>query len=260
MKPEYLSASRITQYLMCPLKYHLQYEEQVPWDFTPSNLVLGSAVHAALEAYFRTWGSDGIELPLEELSTLFCDYWDRETEGKQLEPKVDAKQLKQVGLGLLSAFSKTVEPCSVRAVEEKFRVPLVNPETGEYLIDLVGIFDLIETDDTGSPTIIDHKTCAKRPSDRDLDQHLQLTAYGYATRILQELTGDSILLRINCLVKNKKPVFEHRYTVRTPDHDQRFFRLASDILHALEQDAFPPNPGWVCGSCQIKSHCYWGRK
>ncbi len=28
MLPEYLSASRIVQYLMCPLKYKLQYEDK----------------------------------------------------------------------------------------------------------------------------------------------------------------------------------------------------------------------------------------
>jgi len=132
---------------------------------------------------------------------------------------------------------------------------LVDQDTGEYITDLVGVFDLLEKDNTGNIVVVDHKTAAKKPSDSDLDQNLQFSCYGYATRILQELDDRDILLRIDCLVKNKKPVFEQRYTVRTPDNDRKLVKLASDVLNAMDTGVFLPITGWQCGTCQVSSHC-----
>ncbi|NQU04976.1 MAG: hypothetical protein HQ568_02705 [Calditrichaeota bacterium] len=107
------------------------------------------------------------------ITGLYHGYWTGETEGKMFEPGIDVDTIKQLGEGLLSAFADTVEPGVVHAVEEQFRIPLVDPDTGEYIIDLVRVFDLLETDDASHPVVVDHKTAAKRPSDADLDQNLQ---------------------------------------------------------------------------------------
>ncbi len=255
MKPNYLSASRITQYLMCPLKYQLQYEDKVEWDFHPSNLALGSCVHSAIEGFYRSW-QDKIRMSPAEVTDLFQGYWTGDTEGKKFEPECDASVVKQLGQELLEVFARDVDPGEVIAVEDQFRVQLADPETGEYLIDLVGIVDLIEFDKSSKPVIVDHKTMAKKPSDRDLQQNLQLSGYAYAYREF----GDTVYMRINGLLKNKKPVFEQFYTLRTVEDDYRFFKLAQAVLNALEKNVFPPNPGWVCSSCQVKSHCYYGKE
>ena len=254
MKPEYLSGSRIQQYLMCPQKYKLQYVDKVTWDFTPGNLALGSAIHAAIESFYRTW-QDGSRMPENELCNLFEGFWQGQIKGKTLDPKNNPDKLKEQGISLLEVFSKDVQPATVLAIEEQFRVPLVDTETGEYMIDLVGVIDLVEADTNHQPVIVDHKSIARRPSDSDLHQNLQLSAYGYAIRMLRELQDRKVLMRIDCLIKNKNPVFEQRYTLRTPSTDRKFELLARNVIHAIENEAFFPNPGWGCNGCQVRNHC-----
>jgi len=235
---------------MCPLKYRLQYIDNVAWDFHPSNLLLGSVMHSAIEGFYRVY-QGGVRMPSEDVIELFDGYWKGETEGGQFEADCDLDAIRQQGIDLLNVFVSEVQPAEVQAVEEQFRVPLVNAETGEYIIDLVGVFDLVE-----AGMVVDHKTMSKRPSDQDLDQNLQLTCYGYAYRILNDLGDKDVLLRVDCLVKNKKAVYEQRFTVRKPEQDVRFVKLAGDLLKAMDAGVFPPNPGWQCGTCQVGSQCY----
>ena len=257
MRPEYLSASRITQYLMCPMKYKLQYEDKAEWDFTPSNLVLGSAVHKAIERFYQAWANDHVRMPVDEVVQLFSDCWTAGAEGKTFEAGCDPTEVLNIGKSLVEVFAREVNPTEVVGIEQRFRIPLVDPDTGEYIIDLVGIFDLIEKDPDGTVVVVDHKTAAKRFSDADLEGNLQLSAYGLASRQIFDIEG-TVLLRIDAMVKNKTPVFDQKFTLRTVASDRKFVKLATDILHAMEVDAFPPNPGWVCNGCNVKSSCYIG--
>jgi putative RecB family exonuclease len=254
MKPEYLSASRIVQYLMCPLKYRLVYVDRVEPDFLPSNLVLGSSIHSAIEGFYRTW-QDGIRMSSAEVIDLFEDYFTAGIDGKTLEPGCNPEAVKNIGKSLIEVFARDVQPAEVVGIEEQFRTPLIDTETGEYLIDLVGVYDLIELDAEGTPVVVDHKTAGKRFSDNDLENNLQLSAYGLASRQLHKIEG-SVLLRIDAMIKNKTPVFDQKFTIRTQNHDRRFIKLASDIIRAMESGAFFPNTGWQCGSCQVRSGCY----
>jgi putative RecB family exonuclease len=253
MRPEYLSASRITQYLMCPLKYRLVYVDKVDPDFLPSNLVLGSCIHSAIEGFYHNW-QEGRRLSSDTVIELFESYFDAGTDGKTLEPGCDREGVRRIGKSLLGVFARDVQPAEVVGIEEKFRIPLAD-ENGVYIIDLVGVFDLIELDSEGTPVVVDHKTAAKRYSDTDLESNLQLTAYGLASRELHKIDGP-VLLRIDAMIKNKTPIFDQRFTIRTVDSGQRFLKLATDVLAAMESGAFFPNTGWQCGSCQVRSHCY----
>jgi putative RecB family exonuclease len=254
MKPEYLSASRIQQFLMCPKKYQLQYVDKVDWDFTPSNLVLGSAVHAAIECYYRSWVGES-KLSSGDMIDLFNSFWDSQVEGKTLESGIDTKKIKQLGQQLVDTFIKNVQPANVLAVEEQFTVPVIDRETGEFIIDLKGVYDLVEEDDLGSLVIADNKTAAKRPSDNDLSMNLQLSCYGYAARQLFNLDAKPCLMRLDIMLKTKVPAFDQRFTVRTPSTDSKLIVLVRDIVHAMSRDAFFPIPGWGCAGCQVKSHC-----
>ena len=219
--------------------------------------MLGSAVHKAIEGFYQVWASDHVRMPVEEVVQLFSDCWADGTEGKIFEPGCDADSILNLGKSLIEVFASEVHPTEVVGIEQKFRIPLVDSNTGEYIIDLVGIFDLIEKDPDGTVVVVDHKTAAKRFSDADLEGNLQLSAYGLASRQIFDITG-TVLLRIDAMVKNKTPVFDQKFTLRTFESDRKFVKLASDILHAMEVNAFPPNPGWVCNGCNVKSNCYLG--
>lgn len=255
MLPEYLSASRIKTWLLCPQKYKLQYVDRVPWQFYPSAMLLGTAIHRAIETFYSEW-QKGKRLPLEEMKSAFSDHWRGEIDGKQLDTK-EISEVEDVGTRLLSAFHSSVKPCNVIAIEDDFRVPIVNPDTGEILpVDLVGRIDLIETDDQGQPVIVDHKCLSKRPSDSDMEYNVQLWAYAFAARMRGDIPEDeNVLLRIDAIVKLKAPVFDQRFAVQTPQSDINFFELANSIVKSIDAGIFPPNPGWQCYGCQVRSSC-----
>ena len=240
---------------MCPLKYRLVYVDRVDPDFLPSNLVLGSSIHSAIEGFYRTW-QDGIRMDSKDVIGLFEEYFTSGTEGKTLEPGCKPEDVKNIGKSLIEVFARNVQPAEVVGIEEKFRIPLADRDTGEFIIDLVGVFDLIELDTEGTPVVVDHKTAAKRFSAADLESNLQLTAYGLASRQIHQIEGP-VLLRIDAMIKNKTPVFDQKFSIRTVSSDQKFVKLATDILQAMESEAFFPNTGWQCGSCQVRSHCYY---
>ena len=124
MKPNYLSASRITQYLMRPLKYRLQYVDKVNWDFHPANMALGSSVHAAIESFYRTW-IECEKMSATELIDLFQGFWKGETEGKSFEPDCDPDAIKHQGIALLEAFARDVQPAEVISVEDQFKLYMI---------------------------------------------------------------------------------------------------------------------------------------
>ncbi|MCB2212102.1 PD-(D/E)XK nuclease family protein [bacterium] len=254
----YLSASRIKTYLMCPQKYRLTYIDKVPWAFTPAALVVGTAVHAAIEQFYRAW-MDGHRLPLADLHDVYNESWKEGIAGKTLDTD-DPAPLRDQGRDLITVLHEQVHPQNVVAVEQDFRVPLIASDTGEVLdIDLVGRIDLVEADDQGNIVIADNKTLARRPSEQDLALDLQLTAYAYAARHMDLIPNDTTaLLRIDALLKQKTPSLAQIYTTRSPDADIRFVHLAADIIHAIQSGAFPANPGWACSGCPLRPACsFW---
>lgn len=76
MKLEYLSASRISTFLQCPMKYHAVYELEMR-DVTKHPLVvMGSAVHKIMELSTRArmLGHDWLRDPVNIAESVFCKY------------------------------------------------------------------------------------------------------------------------------------------------------------------------------------------
>ncbi|MBI2159941.1 MAG: hypothetical protein HYU25_06145 [Candidatus Rokubacteria bacterium] len=66
-------------------------------------------------------------------------------------------------------------------------------------------------------------------------------------------------LRFDVLTKTKQPE-RHRYrTTRDRAANVRLFRLAAEVLRAVEASVFYPNPGWQCKECPFRRKCWaWG--
>src|SRR4029077_18958034 len=50
---DYLSYSAVSTFQTCPLRYYFRYIRALPEEFVSSSLVFGSAIHAALEHFYR---------------------------------------------------------------------------------------------------------------------------------------------------------------------------------------------------------------
>jgi hypothetical protein len=70
---------------------------------------------------------------------------------------------------------------------------------------------------------------------------------------------EQLRLRFDVLTKTKQPDL-HRYeTTRDRGVTRRLFRLAAEVLRAIEAGVFPPRVGWQCQDCAWRGECWaWG--
>lgn len=66
-------------------------------------------------------------------------------------------------------------------------------------------------------------------------------------------------LRFDVLTKTKPPELHRYWTTWDRAANVRLYRLAAEILAAVEADVFPPRVGWHCTDCLVRSRCWaWG--
>lgn len=244
-----LSASRLTTYLGCPRKYGFRYVEHVPPEFLAGALAFGRAVHSALEWFHGEKIIGKLPEPRSVMNIFRADFdgeLERPVRWKESDEPGD---LFDRGAELVRQYVERFGHLDVQAAEMPFHVPLVDHETGEELPwQLRGYFDLILPGDQ----LVEMKTAARRLTPENLLRRLQLSAYAYAYR---ERFGRDPVLLVTTLLKTKRPALEVVTTNRTFRDDAFFVHLADQVARGITAEAFPPNPGWMCGDCEYQDHC-----
>jgi len=251
---DHLSSSQINLYIMCSLKYRFQYIDCLPRPFKSSGLAFGSAFHSTL-SWLHKEKKKGAEVSTEKLFRIFdADWYSQKVETKiKYKDGEDEMKLLNTGKEMLRLYFPFVKG-KIKGSEVPFTIPLVDPSTGDDLgINLEGFFDLIETDDV----IVEFKTSAQTMSQKDADEHLQLSAYSYAYRMLTRRLPK--FLKIVNFVKNKKPKVVEFETTRDEADHQRFYALAGQILWGIREGIFFPRRSFICGDCEYEEACReWG--
>ena len=111
----HISHSQIFTYLNCSLKYRFQYVENKPPERISIALPFGSAIHAAIEMYYRSLKNHGSVEPLKALCERFqtCLELDLEhTDVPVLFKKdlPDHKGAVEMGNAILKVFHETIPP------------------------------------------------------------------------------------------------------------------------------------------------------
>ena len=248
--PESLSASQMTLYTTCSLKYRFEYIDRLPKLYRAAAAALGRAVHAALE-WLHKERKRGRHPSLSDLLKLFEADWNAQCSAIDIrfgdEP---AEKLLLKGKELLSQYYHS--PANpVKDTEVFFQVPLVNPRTGEVLdIPLRGIMDLIEEDDA----LVEFKVPQKTPPLEELPDNIQLTVYSYAYEMLFGRAPKEIR-RVN-LVRTKNPKIETQTTWREKADYERLFYIGKEVLKGIRTEVFIPNRGcWLCKDCEYDRDC-----
>ncbi len=254
-----ISKTHMQTFLMCPRKFYFQYVVAMPWEFTPASLPFGRALHHAV-AFFYLSLKQGITPELGAVCEEFCKMWQTETADRDIRYSGAATPASLEGLGkaLLERFHGEVRPRQVQAVEYPFCIELYDPDGGRTLdFKLVGIIDLIESDDKGNLIISELKTSAKRFADSQGENQLDGLVYAYALDQLGfRTTTDRTLIRYDVLIKTKQPAFQQVYFNKAPGDYRRLGRWIKELLHAMDRSAFYPNFGWGCKQCQFKRACW----
>jgi len=257
----YWSQSRVGLFSLCSLKYAFSYVYKAEREFTPLALVLGSVTHRALEmmAHAR---KDGVPMSEPDCRELFAEIWQRQLqEDKDIRYGAgqDAESCLVQGQSIIGVFHANTDPEEeVLSVSEALAVPLIN-SAGEVLEDpLIGELDVLVRDRDGSKVIVDWKTAARKWPKGKADSEIQPTAMIYA--YLQQ-HGECPSFRYDIGIKTKTPGFQQESTTRSADDFDRMIWLIQSIEKAIKADAFLPQKGFMCPSCQYAGACArWHRQ
>ncbi|MDO8488234.1 MAG: UvrD-helicase domain-containing protein [bacterium] len=172
VKIDYLSYTQIQTFLTCPLHYKARYILKIP---TPPSAAqsFGSSIHLALSHFYADRGQD--------LLKLFARDWIQVGyESKQHEKLFFAKGQKLLTDYLAEEYDPKIK---TPILEEMFMVPL---KLNGRQIKIGGKIDRVDELVDGSIEIIDYKTGAKVPTQKEIDSDLQMSFYALAATSLRQ--------------------------------------------------------------------------
>ena len=252
---DYVSPSRLSLWLKCPLAFRKRYIDDCKTAPSPS-LFVGKVVHSVLAHVYRLRIAGQICTP-DDMPRFVADAWKyaMESEPCYFENDDQEEKARYQILGLVTSYLNSVPVQNERpvAIEKRYEVPLIDPLTGEYFgMPLVGIVDLLLEEEQGF-VITDFKT-ASSSSLCEMQHELQLTAYAYLIRNIIE--QDELRCEVRQLVKTKVPKINvYQFPTRSDEHFVRFFGLIREYLDALDRGVFNYRPGWACSMCDHYSTC-----
>ena len=254
----HLSNSSLRTYIDCSLRYRLSRIDKIRPAFRSSNLILGSAIHKVMEQYYLAKQEEK-NVPEPDLINTLSNYLEHacSSDPEVLFKKGESKEsLIEQGKDLIKCFLNEVpeEQSRVLAVEQPFRLEIPGLD-----VPVIGGIDLILEDSDGTITIIDHKTAAKTPSDKDVHGSDQLTLYQMAVKASGYRDAE-IVLGFNTLIKTKTPKLQIDFTSRTDLEEHRLVRKFQEVSRGIAAEIFiPNNNSWLCGSCEFSTACNaWG--
>lgn len=256
--PDHLSYSSIACYLQCPLKWRFRYIDQLEPEFTSASLAFGQGVHQAVASFFQS-ALEGDFLSADNMVDVYRQAW-KDCDGPPIRyDKGDTEyKLLQKATDVLTLWHSKQDPTvEVYGVEEEFSVDLSKKFDHPFqeLPPLIGYVDHILKMPDGSITLIDLKTAGRKPSQSQVDQNLQLTAYSLGAEELG-FDLDLLTLRMDYLIKSATPDMVTHETRRTPEDRRKFVKMLTRIWKGIEHSVFYPKPDWYCrSSCGYQSHC-----
>ena len=248
----HVSVSQVKCFLRCPRQYQMRYVLGAEPEFIPASLVLGSAVHEGLAAYYRSVMATGDSPEQDVCKAAFCGTLVGFRKNKL--PIKDGEGIEAQGEALLKIFYETVyqDPPNVVGVEVPFTIALPDPVTGEILEEaLVGALDLVVREEE-KHVVEEHKTAAKKWSKDQIKNDGQLSAYKLVAR---KLGLGEVGLRLRVLTKTRKPRMIVENTDRTDRDEREFLETVVGVLRAIDAQVFYPIRSSMCGGCAFQRRC-----
>jgi len=251
-KKPHLSASSINSYYDCSLQYKFGRIDKLKPEGKSDALVYGSCIHKTLSD-FHLERMMGGKFSLQEFHQSFANHWIEavgEEDNIKYQKGKNFEILLKEGQDLLSAYYNNLpdDRFTVLALEEPFSFTIPG-----LPLPIIGAFDMIEQDESGTIIIVEFKTSKQSYSSSDLAKD-QLTIYQIAAKA-NGFKGKDILLRYDVLIKTKTPQFKQYYTTRTETNERRCAKKIAQIWNSIEKGVFFPRENWKCGGCSYKSAC-----
>ena len=242
-----VSASRLTCWLQCRLKFYFRYVQQISKPKTPA-LHVGSVVHLILQAWnMARWRKQ--EFQLEKFKKLFEEGWKDQPPGINWDGE-EAGEKNTAWSVLEMYFAQT--PIKADEMPEAVEVPMESDLSRYGLSTLIGIMDLVRA----GGRIVDFKSTGKTPDPEDAahQNEAQMSCYSVLYR---EATGHRESGReMHHLIKTKTPkLVITELGAMTEIQQVRLFRMMESYVEGLAREDFVPSPGFQCAGCEFLTEC-----
>ncbi len=245
---EEVSASRLSLFLQCRLKFYYRYVLRLKKPKTAS-LHVGNSVHSALKAWSKArWL--GKPLSLRELHDAYTKAWADISEGIVPWETGEEEEEKTTGWRLCDTY---IRQCGSMATIKPDAVEVsVEADLSRHgLPRLIGILDLVQ-----EGTIIDFKTSSSTPNPSSVEHMHELQVSSYAVLYRHNTGKKETGIELHHLVKLKNPkLCVTDLPPMTEQQEHRLFHLMDTYYEELGRAEFYPSPSFACMGCEFFGEC-----
>jgi RecB family exonuclease len=231
-----LSASSLKMYRRCPQQWKLKYIDRLPEAPKPF-FNLGTAVHAALETFYR--GRVAGPPPLEEVLDAFREAFDPDAYPTEQE----TERRRADGLAMVEAFWEKhaggFRPAL--AVEKRLSFEVEG-------VAFTGFVDRIDKLGEARIGIVDYKTGGSFDLER-VKTEPQLTLYQLGT---EQMLGMEVGRLALYHVPSQTPFEVERHG---EEQVERVTAMVREAARGIEAGVFEPSPGHYCRWCDFQPFC-----
>ena len=243
-----VSASRLSLFLQCRLKFYFRYVLKLKKPKTPS-LHLGNSVHSVLKAWNKArWLLK--PLTLKQAHDAYTEAWADVSEGSVPWESGEEEAAKTTGWRLCDTYIRqsgsfaTIKP---DAVEVSVEADLSH----HGLPRLIGILDLVQ-----EGKIIDFKTSSSTPNQTTVEHLHELQVSSYAVLYRHNTGKTEAGIELHHLVKLKNPkLCITALPPMTQQQEHRLFHLMDNSYEEIGRAEFYPSPSLACMGCEYFAEC-----
>lgn len=244
-----VSYSALNSFLTCPAKYKFSEIDKIKTSKS-KEAIFGMLIHSALRIIHDT--KRLIPPAEEEVLKFFSNSWNKEIYESEAEEAVAFEQ----GVRILKEYYAKNYPTKFRVIdlESYFDAPI---EDGKEIHQITGIIDRIDKLKDDSMEIIDYKTSRSLPSQKSVDENLQLAVYHLG--ILKRwpmLAARPIKLSLYFVKHGEK-----LSTIKTNKDVEKTKEKILEIIDKIKKSDFAPVPNNLCDWCDFQARCpYFSHK
>lgn len=236
----YLSVSQIETFETCPLHYKLKYIYKLPLPKTAS-ISFGISIHETLRKFYETTKEKTFSE--KELLKLYKESFINEGFENKKHKEMFYKKGEEYLVGYYkNEFNKKIAP---ELLEHKFTLNLFKD------LKVGGTIDRVDRISENEFEVIDYKTGATIPTQKDVDKDLQLSIYALAVSEMYKIKPENIKLSLYYLDTQEKIS-----TTRTLKDLQEVRDKIYEYKQKIENSDFKCSNSYFCQKgCEFKMFC-----
>ncbi len=246
---DYLSYSQIEAFQTCPLHFKLKYIYRIPTPPSASQS-FGTSIHETIKDFY-TFVKNGSRPSEDLILKLLEENWIRVGFTSKSHEK---KFFEKAKIYLLGFLKVGFDPKNLPVLmEQKFTLPLPRKK-GEKPLLISGVMDRVDQYPNGTLEIIDYKTGATIPTQREVDQNLQLTFYALAATSIPEEPFKKLPkdVKLSLYFLDTQEKFT---TQRTTEDLKRAVDSIYELRREIEESTFECSGNILCERCEFSLFC-----